>query len=509
MLRVLLSFAVLLLLRVPAHAADPVDGVWYGVGDQGGGQRWTIVMTIQDGDSRIDYASIPCDGTLTPLRREGAARIYRERITGNRERCVDGGSVQVELQANGTLAWWWKSAEGKMDVRTTLTRGTAPAEARAAALGMLQGQKAAPAAKAASAPPAATPAAPSWNADAQFPDRIDIPDAFAIRTTQGCRLINPVPQPNETASWSGACRNGLAEGPGTVTWMQNGVVSSTSTGHYERGWDMTPFINDWPNVLVRSPAQRDCMLIVPISGLLGLAGRFDVQYNGRCPSNASTLIHEDRWDVQARVFFDGKLFATFDGRVTKAAIPVAGTMTFFGGTRFVFTDKVSFVGLLTPTVTNAWRNNINAVHAVTGKKSPALDNAFNIQIGFNAEPRPPSEVRGKVLSFSVEGFTGASKTSMRYAVSPARNAGLKGASYTIALKTRIDIRETTSMGGFGVGESRSIYQNVNIRVTKADGYRAKGVANLTELDSYNHALGVTRRIESAVPSVEIVAITED
>lgn len=355
---------------------------------------------------------------------------------------------------------------------------------------------------------AAASAPAAWSTDAEFPDRIDIPDAFAIRTKQGCRLINPFPKPNETASWSGACRNGLAEGPGTVTWMINGAVSSTSTGYYERGWELTPYIDDWPNVLVRTLGPgKDCRLIVPIDGLKSLSARFEVRYPGRCPTDASTLIHQDRTAAEARVYFDGKLFATFTGRVAKGAIPVAGEMTFFGGSKFVFTDNVSFAGLLTPDVTRAWRGNINAVRPTAGQKDPALERAFNIQIGFNAEPRPPSEVRGKILSFSVEGFTGSSQTQLRYAVTPAKAAGLKAAAYTISLKTRIDIRETTSMGGFGIGEKRSIYQDVDIRLTKANGYRATGTVKLTELDSYTHALGVTKRIDSAVPTVEITAIS--
>src|SRR5437762_8118023 len=59
---------------------------------------------------------------------------------------------------------------------------------------------------AALAPTMGQGAEPGWTADPQT----------------GCRVWNGAPQPNETISWSGRCRNGLAQGPGVVQWLEDG-----------------------------------------------------------------------------------------------------------------------------------------------------------------------------------------------------------------------------------------------------------------------------------------------
>ena len=52
---------------------------------------------------------------------------------------------------------------------------------------------------------------------------------------QGCKHVNPVPAPNETASWSGACVDGLAEGEGSRQWFIDGRLISTYTGTLKAG----------------------------------------------------------------------------------------------------------------------------------------------------------------------------------------------------------------------------------------------------------------------------------
>ena len=42
------------------------------------------------------------------------------------------------------------------------------------------------------------------------------------RTDRGCHVWNAVPQPGMTASWTGACQNGRAPGPGTKVWRYDG-----------------------------------------------------------------------------------------------------------------------------------------------------------------------------------------------------------------------------------------------------------------------------------------------
>ena len=38
----------------------------------------------------------------------------------------------------------------------------------------------------------------------------------------GCKVWDPMPQQNETVSWSGSCKNGLAQGRGVLQWYADG-----------------------------------------------------------------------------------------------------------------------------------------------------------------------------------------------------------------------------------------------------------------------------------------------
>jgi len=51
----------------------------------------------------------------------------------------------------------------------------------------------------------------------------------------GCKVWNPYPQPNEGISWSGACKNGLAQGQGVLQWLQNGKPAGRYEGEYRDG----------------------------------------------------------------------------------------------------------------------------------------------------------------------------------------------------------------------------------------------------------------------------------
>lgn len=45
------------------------------------------------------------------------------------------------------------------------------------------------------------------------------------RAASGCYVWNPDPQPGATVSWSGACENGRASGPGKLSWHYDSKVS--------------------------------------------------------------------------------------------------------------------------------------------------------------------------------------------------------------------------------------------------------------------------------------------
>jgi hypothetical protein len=68
-------------------------------------------------------------------------------------------------------------------------------------------------------PVAAQTPEPGWIADA----------------TSGCRVWNTAPQPNESISWTGACRNNLAQGHGVLQWSKDGKPGSRYEGEYRDG----------------------------------------------------------------------------------------------------------------------------------------------------------------------------------------------------------------------------------------------------------------------------------
>lgn len=51
----------------------------------------------------------------------------------------------------------------------------------------------------------------------------------------GCRVWNSSPEPGDSISWSGGCRNGHAQGPGVLQWFTDGKPASRFEGDYRDG----------------------------------------------------------------------------------------------------------------------------------------------------------------------------------------------------------------------------------------------------------------------------------
>jgi hypothetical protein len=47
-------------------------------------------------------------------------------------------------------------------------------------------------------------------------------DASWTTDSNGCKVWNPHPKPNESVTWSGACRDGFADGAGVMQWLVDG-----------------------------------------------------------------------------------------------------------------------------------------------------------------------------------------------------------------------------------------------------------------------------------------------
>jgi hypothetical protein len=60
-------------------------------------------------------------------------------------------------------------------------------------------------------------------------------DSIWIADSNGCKIWDADPQPNETVTWSGACRDGYADGNGVLQWIVDGKPGSRHEGAFVAG----------------------------------------------------------------------------------------------------------------------------------------------------------------------------------------------------------------------------------------------------------------------------------
>jgi hypothetical protein len=60
-------------------------------------------------------------------------------------------------------------------------------------------------------------------------------DSMAASIDTQCRVFKPNLKPTETVSWSGACKDRLADGAGTASWFNNSKLSVTFKGLFKAG----------------------------------------------------------------------------------------------------------------------------------------------------------------------------------------------------------------------------------------------------------------------------------
>ncbi len=61
-------------------------------------------------------------------------------------------------------------------------------------------------------------------------------DVSWIADKAGCKVANPFPQPGESISWNGQCRNGTADGEGVLQWYVDGKAADKYEGTLKEGW---------------------------------------------------------------------------------------------------------------------------------------------------------------------------------------------------------------------------------------------------------------------------------
>jgi len=61
-------------------------------------------------------------------------------------------------------------------------------------------------------------------------------DVSWIADKRGCKVANTFPRRGETITWSGACKNGFADGTGVLQWYLDGKEDDRYEGTLEQGW---------------------------------------------------------------------------------------------------------------------------------------------------------------------------------------------------------------------------------------------------------------------------------
>ena len=88
-----------------------------------------------------------------------------------------------------------------------------------------------------------------------------------IADENGCKVANPVPQPDETIRWTGPCKDGFADGEGVLTFFASGAPHSRYEGMLKRGWaegqgrlelpDGSRYEGEWRRSMENGMGRRD------------------------------------------------------------------------------------------------------------------------------------------------------------------------------------------------------------------------------------------------------------
>lgn len=75
----------------------------------------------------------------------------------------------------------------------------------------------------------------------------ETPPGWIADARTGCQIWNADPQPDESITWSGACAEGRATGPGILQWFENGQPTVRYEGEYREGRANGRAIYVWPD----------------------------------------------------------------------------------------------------------------------------------------------------------------------------------------------------------------------------------------------------------------------
>ena len=92
-------------------------------------------------------------------------------------------------------------------------------------------------------------------------------DVHWIEDQNGCKVANPIPQPDETITWTGPCKDGFADGDGVLTFFAGGAAHSRYEGTLRGGWaegrgrlelpDGSRYEGEWQQSMEHGMGRRD------------------------------------------------------------------------------------------------------------------------------------------------------------------------------------------------------------------------------------------------------------
>lgn len=116
------AVTLLLLVFAPAVHAVGLGGTWTGqVTQSNTSETYPVEMHLYGSIGSIGYPTLGCGGNLEFMRSDGTSFWYRERLTHGRDKCIDGGVIEIRSHPLGDpTSWVWTWTGSGISVRGVL-----------------------------------------------------------------------------------------------------------------------------------------------------------------------------------------------------------------------------------------------------------------------------------------------------------------------------------------------------------------------------------------------------
>lgn len=330
-----------------------------------------------------------------------------------------------------------------------------------------------------------------------FPKIINIPAEHVIISNNGCKLFNPVPQANETVTWSGKCADGMASGFGALTWYKDGKKGDTDEVFYEKGFRPPGKV-----LSIVNENGSKCSAALPVFGAdkKDLAGKyFKAKFYGGCEKSFRNRID---------FYFNEQLYAVYRGDIRRGSLPHGGELILFTGSKYQMGKDNGNAIWHTKAVTD-WTNGIKPVKRsyLTGGSKVSVDD-LDIGLGLNSDPSNPVGSSLTVVGFSANFLSSKNDVTLSYRIKPNKNADLsnKYKTITINILVTIDYTETSKSWIVAIDHKRQINEEVVLTLNKDKNFSLSGSKKLTELRSFLDSPVATIRISNPKTTLEVLAI---